>query len=105
MKRWATGNDWKLIAFFCPNTLRIILRSFSVRICAHCWKYSRQSVPRVVQPGNDTYNPANNFSFVGHTPPFGQAEGRRGGLYHETRAILVKPPATVALVHFYKVYR
>jgi len=56
-----------------PDALLVTSRSFSVRIYARCWSFSRKNVPRLRQPGNHSHYAANHFGFFRKMPNLGHA--------------------------------
>jgi len=62
------------------------------------------SVPRLVQPGNHTYNTADHFRFSWNVPSLRRTARKRMWLHQQAGAILMKPSASVTVSNFDKIH-
>src|ERR1700730_18739519 len=105
VSRYHNGVSWRPTGRCCPRNRRTISRSFSARISALYWRFSKRNARGIIQARNDAYDAAYDFGLIGNAPGFREAAGKRVRLHHEARSILVKPAAAVTASDFNEVHR
>src|SRR3984893_9437882 len=83
---------------------RRILRIFSARISARCWRFWKGNAARLIESRNDANNASDDFGFVWRTPRFRQAARQWVGLHDQVRSDLMEPAASVTTSNFHEVH-